>query len=173
MLGRLVSTSASMCAAMSDSLSAATRAGRRSAIGGTLESLYQPTQREPVTVSAESADDRQRRISEVRMTALGLARIDVGDVQLDERNANADQRVADGETRVRICRRVHYRAIDPAAQRLHRVDHLAFPVVLREAELDSKLLRDFQEAALDVGKCPRPVKLRLTRAEQIEIGPID
>src|SRR4051812_8666540 len=110
MFGRLVSTSASMCAAMSDSLSAATRAARRSAIGGALEALHQSAQSELIPVGAEAADHRQRRIGQRRVTPLGLARIDVGDVQLDERHADSDERVANRQAGVGVRRGVYHRA---------------------------------------------------------------
>src|SRR5206468_11870141 len=37
----------------------------------------------------------------------------------------------------------------------------------------AELVGDFQNSGLDVGKRPRAVKLRLTGAEEIEIGAID
>jgi hypothetical protein len=69
--------------------------------------------------------------------------------------------------------RVHERAIRSAAQRVDRIDDFPFPVVLRKRELDAELLCDLQETRLDVGESFGPIKSRLTRAEEIEVGAID
>src|SRR3954467_3113602 len=138
-----------------------------------MKTLHQTSQCQLIPIGAEAADDRQCRVGERGMPPLGLARKDVGDVQLDEGHPHADERVANGKARVGVRRRVHHRAVDAAAKSLHRVDHLTFSVVLREAELDTELFRHLQQARLDVRKRRCPIKLGLTGAEEIEIWTID
>src|SRR5450759_2126976 len=149
------------------------RVRRRSAIGGNRKTLHQSAKSELVAVRAEAADDGERRIGQRRAAALGLAGVDVGEMDFHERNLHSRQRVANGQAGVAVRSRVHERAVGAPAQGVNRLDDLPFPIVLRERELHAELLRDLQEARLDVGESFGPVKSRLTRAEQIEVGAID
>src|SRR6266566_6018618 len=162
-----------MCAAVSPSRSAATRAERRSAIGGNRQAFHQSTQRQLVTVRAESADDRHRRICERRATTLRLARVNVGEMHFHERNLYSSKRIANGEARVAVRSRIHQRPVRTTPQSVHCVDDLSFSIMLRERELNAKLFGDVQETRLDVAKSFGPVEIRLARAEQIEVGAID
>src|SRR5712672_901650 len=94
-------------------------------------------------------------------------------MDFDEGNLHAGKSIANRETRVAVCAGVHQRAIGATTQRVNRFDDFPFSVVLRERELDSKLPGDLQEPRLDVGESLGPVKLRLARAEQIEVRAID
>src|SRR3954471_5688995 len=162
-----------MCAAVSAFLRAAMRAGRRSAIGNDRKSFHQTAQRELVTVGSKAADYRNRGVGQRRPPTLWLTSVDVGQVYFDERDFDAGQRVANGEAGMAVCARVYQRAVGTTAQRVHRLDDLAFAIVLRKAEIDAQLFSDGQEVRLDVGQRLRSVKLWLTRAEEVEIWPID
>src|SRR5437773_11291987 len=107
-----------MCARRMPSLSAASRLGLRSAIFlcPRLRRSYQSAKGELVAVRTKSGDDGDRRIGESGLSPLRLTRVDVGKVDLDERNGGAGERITDGETRVRVCARVHERAVDFPAQ---------------------------------------------------------
>src|SRR5437762_13966363 len=83
------------------------------------------------------------------------------------------QRIVNCQAGVAVGAGVYERAIDAPTQCLHRVDDLAFSIVLRERELHAQLSRDTQEMLLDVGQRFSPVKGRLARAEEIEIRSID
>ena len=107
------------------------------------------------------------------MPPLGLARVDVRHVHLDERHLDRRQRVADREAAVRVRTRVDHDAIDCAAQRVNRVDQLALAVVLRELQLDAELLRDGSQRSLDVGERLAAVQRRLARAKQIQIRAVE
>src|SRR5438045_7314863 len=148
-LGRLVSTSPSMGAAIRRSRSAAMRAGRRSDIHRELKTLYQSTQRQLVTIGAESANDRQRGIGQRRPPALRLAGVDVRQMHLDEWDFHSRQRIVNCQAGVAVGAGVYERAIDGPTQCLHRVDDLAFSIVLRERELHAQLPRDTQDMLLD------------------------
>src|SRR5690348_7759635 len=120
MLGRLVTNKPSTCAAVSPSASAARRRGRASDTGAKL--ARQPAQRELVAVCAQSDDDADGRRSEHRVPPFGLAGIHVRHMYLDERNGNRAQRIANGETAVRVRPRVDDDAVDLPAQRVNGVD---------------------------------------------------
>src|SRR6186997_3032429 len=141
-----------MCAVVSDSRSAAMRAGRRSPIGSDRKLFDESAQCQLVSVRAESADNCKCRIGEGRTTPLRLTRVDVRKMDFDEGDLYARQRIADGETGVAVRACVHERAISATTQRLHGIDDLALAVVLRERQLDPKLSRDAQEVFLDVGE---------------------
>src|SRR2546423_6207304 len=100
--GRLLRTSASMCAAVRASLSAAMRVGRRSAMSHHRQTFYQPTQRELVAVRSKTADHGDGRVGERRATAVRLARKDVRQMHFDERNLHASERVTNCETGVAV-----------------------------------------------------------------------
>src|SRR5687768_16968684 len=127
-----------MCAVVSESRSAVTRAGRRSDIGRHRKKFHQTSQRQLVTISAETADDGESRISERGAAALRLAGVDVGQMDFNERNLHSGQSVADGEAGMAVSARVHERAIHATPQSVHRLDDFPFPIVLRERELDSE-----------------------------------
>src|SRR6266487_3078229 len=109
--GRLVSTSASMCAAVSASRSAVTRAGRRSAIDGNRQTLHQTTQCQLIAVRAEAANNGERGVGERRATTLRLARVDVGEMDFHEWNLYSRQRITDGEAGVTVSAGVHERPV--------------------------------------------------------------
>ena len=110
---------------------------------------------------------------EHRVAALGLARVDVREVHLDERQLDRRQRVANGEARVRVRAGVDHDAVDLAAQCVDRVDELALAVVLRELQLRAELRRDSAQRALDVGERLAAVQRRLASAEQIQIRAVE
>ena len=60
-----------------------------------------------------------------------------------------------------------------AAHRVNAVDELAFAVVLRELELDAELTGHHAKPLLDVRERVAAVDLRLARAEQIEVRPVE
>src|SRR5262245_20385151 len=100
MLGKLVTSSPSRWAAVTASMSAASRAERRSDTRGELAG--ETAQRELVAVGAKSDDAAHGRASEHRMATLGFTRVDVRDVDLDERCVDRRERVADREARMRV-----------------------------------------------------------------------
>src|SRR5689334_11109652 len=162
-----------MCAAVSASLSAAIRAGRRSAIGDHRQSLHQAAQRQLVAVRSETANHGDGNVCDGRPTSLGLARVNVGEMHFDERNLYSSERITNRQTRVTVRPRVHQRAISATTQRLNRVDDIAFAVVLRERELNAELFGHGQEMRLNVGQRFLSIKFGLTRAEQIEVWAIN
>src|SRR6059058_3267667 len=98
MFGRLVMSTASTCAAVRPSITAARRRGRESDTSG--DRAGQAAQGELVAVRSQANDDTDGRRRQHRMTPFGLAPVDVRDVDLDEWNGDAEQRVAKCEAGV-------------------------------------------------------------------------
>src|SRR5258705_13658509 len=96
-----------MCAEVSDSRRAATLTGRRSPIHSDRKKLYQSAQRQFVPIGAEAADHGYGSVCEGRATALGLAGVDVGEVDFDERNLHSCQRIGNGEAGMALMARLH------------------------------------------------------------------
>src|SRR5687768_10173110 len=171
MLGRLVSSSASIFSDTSFAPSAASLSLRRSAIRRKLAD--KAAQSELVAVGAESTHDRDRRIRQCRPPALGLARVDVRHVNFDERNSDSREGIANCETRVRICAGVDERAVDFSAHGMHGFDDLAFAVELNEGELSADLCPDFAKMLFDLRKRRRSIEIRFAHSEKIQVWAVD
>src|SRR5215207_9961191 len=114
MLGRLVKSTPSRCAAWIAAATAASRSGRRSATRGS-EAMHEATQGELVAERAEAAENGGRARREGGVPALRLACVDVRHVHLDERNLDRREGVAQGQARVTVGAGVHDRARGAAA----------------------------------------------------------
>src|SRR6195256_4286641 len=125
------------------------RAGRRSLTSRHRKRLHQSTQRQLVAISSEATDHSQRSVGQSRASTLRLARVDVGQMDLDEWNFHSRERVTNGETGVAVRSGVDERTIGVPAQGVNSIDDFPFPIVLRERELDAELLGDLQEPRLD------------------------
>src|SRR5215472_12633208 len=138
MLGALVSRTPSRPSRASALANALTRAGRRSATtfalrpGGRVlrapvnEHRRQPAERPLVAVRTEAAEYRACRRRKHRVTSLGLARIDVGQVDFDKGDRNGCQRIANGQTRMTVRPSIDDGPIGVAAKGVDRVDERAF-----------------------------------------------
>src|SRR5260370_24913962 len=91
MLAREVTSKPSSGSASSARTSASCRARRRSAPTAGLEIAHQALKSEPIAGRAESGDDAHGQIRQQRAAALWLPREDVGEEDLDERDAHRDQ----------------------------------------------------------------------------------
>src|SRR2546425_5263843 len=121
MLARDVTSTPSNPSASSARTSASCRACRGSAPMVGREITDQPLESQPIAVRAEPGHHPDRRVREQRAASLRLAREDVRQVHLHEREAHGEQRVPHRETRVRERRRVDERAVGVTAQPLDRV----------------------------------------------------
>src|SRR5581483_1302879 len=133
-----------------------------------------PGDGEAIAFDAEAAKAGLGRHAYKRMVAKFFTREDIGYVHLDHRHVGGDQRVVNGDRRVRIAA-----AIDDEAGRLLRagfvdpIDQLAFAVGLAEFDGQAVLLRGFPAERLDVLQRGAAVFLRLPVAEQIEVGAVE
>ena len=96
-------------------------------------------QGELVPLHAEPGDHADRRGGEHGVPALRLARVHVRDVHLDERDRDADERIAQREARVRVRAGIDDRRVHPAAHRVHGVHELALAVALHALDLGAVL----------------------------------
>src|SRR5687768_13649613 len=100
MLARLVTSSPSRCAVLMASTSAAIRCRRRSATR--LERRHETAESQLVPEGAEATQNRARSGRQRRVATLRLAGVDVREVDLDVRQRDGGERVADRETRVAV-----------------------------------------------------------------------
>src|SRR5687768_14763573 len=149
MFGRLVRRIASRCASRRASESASRRCGRRSA---TLHSQLrdETAKRQLVSECSETAQHGSRRARQHRVSPLWLARENVRQMHLDERYVHGRERIANGETGMRVCTGIDQCSIGSTAHGVDAVDELAFAVMLRELDLGAKLAGNHAESLLDV-----------------------
>ena len=129
---------------------------------------------ETIALDAESAKRCERGGCNKRMMTEALARIDVRHVDFNGRNFYADQRVMQRDRGVRISARIDDDASGfLGAGLVNEVDQFAFaiglPAIGRQAEMRGGGVTEL----LDIGQCVMAVGLRLTRAEQIKVRPVE
>src|SRR4051812_4438255 len=94
-------------------------------------------------------------------------------MHFDEWDARSGERVANGETGVRVRAGVHECAVDFSAQRMDRVHDVTLAVVLAERQRHPELTRDGLEIFLDVIESLFSIKRRLANPKQVEIRSVD
>lgn len=128
-------------------------------------------QRQFVTLDAQPADGADGDVGQVGMVAEGLAGEHVGQVDLDERNADPEQGVAQGHAGVGECGRVdddegdsfHVGGVNP-------VDQGVLGVALEADQLmRTQRPGQFHAALLDVGEGGGAVDGGFAGAQQIQI----
>src|SRR5688500_17679637 len=164
MLGRLVTSRASRSLAMS-SRSAAIRRSRASAT--LTQRADESAKGKLVPVRSEAAHDRDGVLRQHRPPALLLAGVDVREVHLHIREVDADEGVADRETRVSVGAGVDDDSIRAVGERVNRADEIALSIVLRAVHFDGELLGDRGQRFLDLAERGVTVDVRLAPAEQI------
>src|ERR1700685_1128863 len=102
----------------------------------------------------------------------GLALVDIGNVHFDDRPGEGVERVEDGDRGVGEGGGIDDDAGGALAGGVNEVDDLVFAVALMELDRKPELLADAAAVRLDLGERLAAVNLRLTLAEQIEIGTV-
>src|SRR6266508_3808195 len=134
----------------------------------------QPVDRQRIAVHAEAAKARLGDRRDVGEVTKAFAREDVADVDLDQRNLDRGDRVADRDRGVGVAGRVEHDAggllgagfVDPVAQ-------LALVVRLAKHHREAVALCRLAAEPLHVLQSRAAVGLRLARAEQIKVGAIE
>src|SRR5579863_7815637 len=99
--------------------------------------------------------------------------MDVGDMHLNHRRVQGEERVKDRNGRRRKAAWIDDKTRCPLRARLlNGVDDYAFMVRLAKFNPDAVSLRRRAAQLLDVGQCGATVDFRLALAEQIEIGSV-
>src|SRR5690242_3192283 len=130
-------------------------------------------QREPVAVHAEPADHPGRHGRHYRTVPELLARVDVGDVHLDQRGVEQRAGVADRVAVVRPGPRVEHHGGPLVGRRVQPLQHLVFGVGLADLDVEPELLagRDAVLGQLRVGG--PPVDAGLAGAEPADVRPVE
>ena len=129
---------------------------------------------EPIAFGAESRDDADREVREVRMAPERLARVNVRKMHLDERNRDRRESIAKRDARVRQRAGIdHDECGTVAAGRVQAIDQRAFGVRLERDEIMARSLRDRGKIGVDLGQCRAAVNLRLAAAEQVEVRSVE
>lgn len=122
---------------------------------------------------AKAAEDRLGGGGQHRMTPLRLARVDVREMDLHERNLGGRKRIADGQRRVRIGASVDQCPLRDAAQPLDGRDQLSLPVVLGAENVDAQLRANCAKPGFDICESRCPVQRGFARAEQVEVRAVE
>lgn len=135
--------------------------------------LDQRFESEAITISTEAGNhpDRDPRNKGV-LTEL-FAGVDVGKVNLDHREFAPDQRVSQADARMRQPRRVDQDPVGVASGFLNPVDQQSLVIGLKGIEFTSGLLGEAGEQAVYFGEIRRPVDLRFSGAEHVQIWAVD
>ena len=102
-----------------------------------------------------------------------IARMDVGDVHLDDRAVEGFQRIEKGDGSEGEGGRVDDDGVGGLARRLHEIDQLALVVRLMEGERQSGRRGELPATGLDRRQRRRAVDMRLAHAQQIEVGAVE
>src|SRR5690606_2575731 len=112
-------------------------------------------------------------IMEVRESSELFARVDIGDVDLGEREQHPGERVAEGYRGVSESSRVDHDALAILASRVNRIDQDAFVIALHAAHLEACFGSRFCSDPFDVCQRMSAVYLRFSGAEQVEVRAVD
>src|SRR6267143_2922449 len=129
----------------------------------------QPLESQTIAVRPEPRHDTDREIREQRAPPLRFARENIREMDFDERHAHREQRVTDGETRVRERRSIDQRAVRLPFETLNRVDELAFVIGLDPAAFHAEYPRRCLRRALDLRQARTAIQLRLALTQEIQL----
>ena len=117
---------------------------------------------ERVALHAAAGDHRARRFRNIGVVAEFLALVDIGDVHLDDRHLEHEQRIEDGDRRCRVSRRIDDEADGLLGARLlNPIDDFAFVIGLAKHQRKPVTFCGRAAKLLDVGERRAAVKLRL------------
>src|SRR5438105_5023260 len=103
-----------------------------------------------IPAAAQAADGSDRQVGKVRAMPESLARVDIGEVNLDERDGDPGKRIAQRNARMRVGSRVEDDEADAVAARLlNPVDQFAFEIALVANHLRARGASGLDESAID------------------------
>jgi hypothetical protein len=130
-------------------------------------------EREVVSVDAEAADHAGRDGGDDRMVPEVLARVDVGDVHLDERPAQHRTRVAQRDRVVRPRRRVEHNGGALVGGGVEPAEHRGLVVGLSHLDRQPQLRAGAHTAGGEVGVAGEAVDVGLAGAESTQVGAVE
>src|SRR5579862_42297 len=130
--------------------------------------------RQRISLDAEAGNYGFRRLRHVGILPEAFARVDIGDVNFDDRHLHRQERVENGDRGRRIAGRIKndpggffcQRLLDPAHQ-------FAFAVRLAEDDVEAEAVGGRAAKFFDVGKRRVAVFFRLAHAQKVEIGSVE
>ena len=130
-------------------------------------------EREIVAPAAESADRSDRKIGKVRLAPERLPDVDVGQVDLDERNGDPSQGVAQGDAGMGEGPRIeHYECDLLVSCSVYAFDQGPFVIALECLQRRTGLPRQPSQPKIDRLQAFTAVDLRFPGPQQVEIGAV-
>jgi hypothetical protein len=93
-------------------------------------------------------------------------------VDLDGGKADGGDGVAERDRRMRVRAGVEENGVEPAGGLVDPLDELALVVRLARVDLDAELRAEAAERRVDLRERRTAVDIRLTRPEEVEVGPM-
>jgi hypothetical protein len=106
------------------------------------------------------------------MPMVFVARVDVGNVDLDHRPLERLDRIEDGDRGEGIAGRIDDDGVRGLSCRLDPVDELALVVRLVKGELEPEVRGELLAVLLDLRQRRRSVDLRLPHPQQVQVGTV-
>jgi len=114
-------------------------------------------------MSAETEQATLRYVTEITIVPKLFPGERIAQVNLDKRNLNSEQGVAQRDAGVREATRVQDDEFDPVDLGfLHPVNEFMFGIALKAGKLVPEIFGDFNRATLDVAKACRAVDISFT-----------
>lgn len=126
-----------------------------------------------IPINPQPNNNPSRLITKVRVMAPRLPGMHIAHMQLDKRDTNTEEGIADSNGGMRVSTRVDDDAVDVAAGSLDAVDDCAFVVGLEGVEGATVLGGDGAAVVFDVGEGGVAVDVWLAGAEEVEVRAVD
>ena len=107
------------------------------------------------------------------MTPLGFARVNVAEMNFDERNRYRCERITQCETGVCVRARIHNHTVHVTAPCVQLIDKLPFTIVLRTHEFHIQFACNYAQPFFHLRERRVTVDGRLPDAEEIQIGSVE
>lgn len=128
---------------------------------------------ELVAVDPATDDHSGRDGRNVGVMPKAFTRVNVGDVDFDDRHVGGLDRVHNGDRGMRIGARVQDDPLRGGAGLLDPVDQIALVVGLPQLDFEAKTSGDGAGPGLDVAKRRRAIDRRLPQAEQVQVRSVE
>ena len=130
-------------------------------------------QRSGIPIHTQAANNPHSLVAEVAVMSPSLPRMHIRDVQLDERNVDAQERIPNRHAGVGVTTGVDDDNVNVPASGLDPVDDAALVVGLEVLKVNGELLGLLLGAAQDIVECGRSICFGLSRAQEVQVGSVD
>lgn len=126
-----------------------------------------------IAICTHTANHRCRLILEITVVSERLPRMNIGDMTLNERNVNTQQRIANGDACVRECAGVDDNHVNIASCLMNAVDDRALPIRLESVEFRAQVGTLLVAGIDDIVEGCAAVEMGLAGAEEVEVRTVD